>query len=176
MRADRAVPSSKDTPSEIAGNQPVDAVSKRIFETLSFAVEQLGAEQALAEWERAAKVVRRKPGRPPKAKLSMTDWVLLVFYDGLRSNPTERHPETIPRYLGQLLMQRAPQGIHIQSADAVERRLRRLLKARRDGKIDPTPLYPGARAIERRPSNIVKKTVSPMGRLKKTESLPRRRT
>jgi hypothetical protein len=167
MCADLALPSSKDTLSEIERNQPIDAVSKRIFETLSFAVEQLGAEQALTEWERAANAVRRKPGRPPRTKLSMTDWVLLLFYDNLRSNPTERHPETIPRYLGQLLMQRAPQGVHIQSADAVERRLRRLLKARRDGKIDPTPLYPAAKAIERRPSNVVKKTVPPPGRSRK---------
>jgi len=106
------------------------AVTRQVREAFKAAVEQLGTDAARQIWLAAMSSYSPKRGRPPKRELSHTDQWLLRVYDALVDDP---NPRSLPRHLGIIFNRLHPRRYH--SAVAVERQLRRLLKARREGRL-----------------------------------------
>lgn len=113
-----------------------DELRARIRELCAAAVELEGVEGAQKLWEEALRDHRPKRGRPRKAEISPQETLILVVYDGVKDG--DRNPSTLISYLAKEFStgQKPRDGWKgWQSAAALERQLRRLLKDREAGKL-----------------------------------------
>jgi hypothetical protein len=123
-------PLSEAQESEEARAERLALVAELIREIFSTAVEKVGEADARRLWVDILNERKRKRGRPRKSKLSGWDALLLEMYDALKADPD---PETLVRHISIAFHQGNPEQYH--SAQAVERRLRRLLADRSAGKL-----------------------------------------
>lgn len=108
---------------------------ERAFQKL---VAELGEKNARTLWRSIPGPL--KPGRPKKEQLSADDWLLLAIWDGLVSNPNERDPKTLLRFLGDELMKfKKGHYPRYTSSVAVRQRIRRLLQKRDKGQLLGAP-------------------------------------
>jgi hypothetical protein len=127
----RDAPMSESDENKESSAQRLASVAELIRESFSTAVEQGGEAEARRLWVEVLNDGKRKRGRPRRSSLSGWDALLLAVYDGMKDDP---NPETLVRYLGIFFHQQFDSKQY-HSAQAVERRLRRLLADRAAGKL-----------------------------------------
>jgi hypothetical protein len=121
---------SESDENEESRAQRLASVEKLIREIFARAVEQVGEAEARRLWVEVLNKGKRKRGRPRKSSLSGWDALLLAVYDELKADP---NPERLVRHMGSFFHENKPSEYH--SAQAVERRVRRLLADRAAGKL-----------------------------------------
>ncbi|WP_148207267.1 hypothetical protein [Paramagnetospirillum magneticum] len=114
---------------------PPDLI-ERMRAVCTESVQLLGVDGAERTWKELIKVHKKGRGRPPKENLSKWENILLALYDSLAKDDSA--PEELPAFLGRRMMARftneeRPKEFHSESA--IEKRLRRLLRERSEGRL-----------------------------------------
>ena len=112
-----------------ARTQRRSAVRDLLKKVFSAAVEQLGPDEAHRIWIKIPQIPGRKRGRPPKEEISGFDALLLFLYDELL--PDQPDIKSLPRWIANTFEESQC------TPNSTERRLRRLLKDRKEGRLVP---------------------------------------
>ncbi len=134
MTRDRfGLPAPTSTPESAQARSRRIATLRTVMADLFYAaVEQVGNDEAERLWNNVSRGTQRRRGRPTKEELSGWDALLLEMYDELKNDP---NPERLVRYLAWFFHENNPTRYKHASREALEKRIRRLIKDRDSGKL-----------------------------------------
>jgi len=108
----------------------VASLAAQMRAIFSAAVLQVGLRGATRMWNNVIRAQNPRRGRPRKSVLSSSDAFILEIYDALLSDP---NPKALPRHLSILLKANDRTRYQSVQAEAVEKRIRRLVADRDAG-------------------------------------------
>ncbi len=114
--------------SDVASSSNIGESELEFEKACKAAIEKLGLEKSLSVWSRAVRAISKPKGRPPKSQLENWEANLLNIYDHMACDPG---PETLVRHLAEITYEFQP-GV-ANSVEALEKRIRRLIKKRDSG-------------------------------------------
>lgn len=143
-------PPAKSGETDEERKERLAAVNRLLQDVFATVVEQVGPDEAKRIWRTVLEGQKAGRGRPRRSQLSGWETWLLWMYDGLKKD--DPNPETIVRFLAWSLCERAREEarqkgsrVVLHSSNALEKRLRRLLKDRKEGRLipdDPNDEFP----------------------------------